>query len=169
MPEDTSVYPRERRYHPIVVSKVTGFVSHLRARHGKKLIRFGAVSAFNVILGQMLLFGAQTVLGWRPVLANVVSVIVGAVPAYLLSRYWVWEKRGRSHLVGEILPFWTLALVGFALSTAAVWYVDSRWSAPPVVINLTNLTAFGMVWLAKFVVLDRMLFKTDSVPATAGG
>lgn len=126
-----------------------------------KLVRFGAVSAFNVILGQILLFGAQVLLSWPPVVANVFSVSVGAVPAYVLSRYWVWEKRGKNHVMREVVPFWTLALIGFAVSTAAVWYVDTHWSPSPLTINLTNLTAFGVVWMAKFVVLDRVLFKTD--------
>jgi hypothetical protein len=33
------------------------------------------------------------------------------------------------------------------------------------VINLTSLAAFGFVWLAKFFVLDRVLFKPEEAPA----
>ena len=135
--------------------------SGLRARHGTKLIRFGAVSAFNVIFGQILLFMAQTVFDWAAVGSNVFSVSVGAVPAYLLSRYWVWEKRGKNHLLREVLPFWSLALLGLGLSTLAVWYVDRQWDPHPLVINLTNLVAFGVVWAGKFVILDRVLFTHD--------
>lgn len=143
--------------------------TRIHSQHGAKLLRFGAVSAFNVVVGQLMLYGAQVALGWRPVVANVVSVSVGAVPAYLLSRYWVWEKRGKNDFLGEIVPFWTLALVGFAMSTTAVWYVDAQWAAPPLVINLTNLTAFGVVWLAKFFILDRVLFRARAVPASTSG
>ena len=152
----------------MVTRTIADLASRLAATHGRKLIRFGAVSAFNVVLGQLLLYGAQVVLDWRPVVANMVTVILGAVPAYLLSRYWVWEKRDKNQLMSEIVPFWTMALIGFALSTAAVWYVDVRWAASPIVVNLTNLSAFGVVWVAKFFVLDRILFKTDPVQATAG-
>lgn len=144
-----------------MLHKIKAITFGLRERHGMKLVRFGAVSAFNVILGQILLFGAQVLLSWRPVVANVFSVSVGAVPAYVLSRYWVWEKRGKNHVMREVVPFWTLALAGFAVSTAAVWYVDTQWSPTPLTINLTNLAAFGVVWLSKFVILDRVLFKTE--------
>lgn len=137
----------------------------LRSAHSVKVIRFGAVSAFNVIFGQAILYGAQVVLHWAPVAANVFAVSLGTFPAYILSRYWVWEKRGKNRIVSEILPFWILTLVGFALSTTAVWLVDSRWDASPILINLTNLTAFGLVWLAKFFVLDRVLFKPEKAPA----
>jgi putative flippase GtrA len=148
-----------------VLPSVTSLLTRIRARHGMKLLRFGLVSAFNVVLGQILLYAAQVVMEWPPVAANVFSVIVGAVPAYILSRYWVWEKRGKNRLMREVVPFWTLAVVGFSVSTAAVWYVDGHWSSSPLIINLTNLTAFGVVWLAKFFVLDRVLFRAEEVLA----
>lgn len=142
-------------------------VARIRHKHGAKLIRFGAVSAFNVVFGQVLLFSAQVAMGLSPVPANMFSVSLGAVPAYVLSRYWVWNKRGKNRIMREVIPFWTLALLGFILSTAAVWLVDTRWDPSPVLINLTNLVAFGVVWAAKFVVLDRVLFNTDEAAAVS--
>ena len=140
-------------------------VAQIRHKQGAKLIRFGAVSAFNVVFGQALLFSAQVAFGLSPVPANVFSVSLGAVPAYILSRYWVWNKRGKNRIMREVIPFWTLALLGFILSTAAVWFVDTRWDPSPVLINLINLVAFGVVWAAKFVVLDRVLFTTEEAAA----
>jgi putative flippase GtrA len=136
-------------------------VNFIRTRVGAKLIRFGAVSAFNVVFGQSLLLAGQTVLGWPAVGSNIFAVSVSAIPAYLLSRYWVWQKRGKNHFIGEVLPFWTLALLGFGLSTAAVWFVEKQWDPHPLVINLTNLVAFGLVWVSKFFILDRVLFKHE--------
>jgi putative flippase GtrA len=132
-------------------------------RHGAKLFRFGAVSAFNVVFGQTLLFGAQTLMGWTAVASNVFSVAMSAVPAYLLSRYWVWQKRGKNHFMREVVPFWSLALLGFALSTVAIWYVERRWDPQPVFINLTNMAAFGVVWMSKYFILDRVLFKHEDL------
>lgn len=140
-------------------------ISRARAQHGAKLLRFGAVSAFNVLFGQVVLYVSQVAFHAPPVAANTISVCIGAVPAYILSRYWVWEKRGKNHLMREVVPFWALALFGFVLSTFAVWYVDNRFDATPLIVNLTNLTAFGIVWLAKFFVLDRVLFKAEEAPA----
>jgi len=150
-----------------VPTTITDSIGRIRDQHGMKLVRFGAVSAFNVLFGQVLLYGAQTVLDWPPVTSNVFSVAVGTIPAYILSRYWVWEKRGKNHFMREVLPFWILAFIGFALSTAAVWFVADRWDPDPIVINLTSLAAFGVVWAAKFVILDRILFKNEeTAPAS---
>lgn len=149
-------------------STLIAFLKDQRARNGAKLVRYGAVSAFNVIFGQVLLYGAQVALNWPPVMANTASVCVGAIPAYYLSRRWVWEMQGKNDVMREIVPFWTLTLLGFALSTAAVWFVDTRVDDPAaLIVNLTNLAAFGVVWVAKFVVLDRMVFKPEEAPAVS--
>jgi putative flippase GtrA len=135
----------------------------IASSHGPKLLRYGAVSAFNVVFGQSMLFAAQTVLEWSAVASNVFSVAMSAIPAYLLSRYWVWQKRGKNHFMREVVPFWSLALLGFALSTVAVWFVEGRWDPEPIYINLTNLAAFGVVWVSKFIILDRVLFKHEDL------
>jgi putative flippase GtrA len=140
---------------------ISRLFKRLTDQYGTKLIRFGAVSAFNVVFGQSLLYGAQTVLEWTAVGSNVFSVTVSAIPAYLLSRYWVWQKRGKNHLMKEVLPFWSLAVLGFVLSTASVWFVEQQWDPQPLFINLTNLAAFGVVWVSKFFILDKYLFRID--------
>lgn len=146
---------------------LTDSIGRIRAQHGRKLFRFGAVSAFNVVFGQILLYGAQTVLDWSAVASNIFAVAMGTIPAYILSRYWVWEKRGKNHFMREVMPFWVLTFIGFAVSTTAVWFVADRWDPAPIVINLTNLASFGVVWLAKFVILDRILFKSEETAPAA--
>ncbi len=142
---------------------IIDFITRLQQQHGAKLIRFGAVSAFNVVFGQSLLYGAQTILQWSGVASNVFSVTVSAVPAYLLSRYWVWQKRGKNHFMKEVVPFWSLAFLGLAFSTVAVWFVERQWDPHPLVINFTNLVAFGVVWVTKFIILDRILFRHEEL------
>lgn len=149
-------------YDAGVSGSLVNVVRGLHERHGRKLLRFGAVSAVNVVVTQSLLFGALTVLAWSGVASNIFAVTVSAVPAYLLSRYWVWQKRGRNHVFKEVIPFWSLAVLGLLLSTAAVWYVETNWDPHPLVINVTNLAAFGVIWVTKFLILDRLLFKADA-------
>lgn len=146
-----------------MIPQVSGRLRLIRERQGAKLIRYGAASAFNVVLGQALLYGAQTILDWSAVPANVFAVCVGTIPSYLVARYWVWQKRDRSHVFKEVVPFWILTLAGFALSTLAVWFVEATWAPHPIAINLTNLGAYGVVWVAKFFVLDRVLFSGEQL------
>ena len=133
-------------------------VARLWRDYGQKLIRFAGVSVVNVFTGQTLLYLCYARLGWPGMLANVVAVAAGSVPAYLLSRHYVWEREKGDHKVGaEILPFWGLAFVGLVLSTALVGVVDS-FSAHTLAVQGANAAAFGALWIVRFVVLEHLLW-----------
>lgn len=136
-------------------------------RYGKKIGRFLIVSAFNVVFGQSLLILAHSGIGWSFAASNVAAVAISACPAYVLARYWVWEKRSRNHLVKEVLPFWGLAFFGLIVSTVAA-AIANRYTDAQLVLNVVNLASFGTIWVFKFFILDRFMFgKHHHVPAPA--
>ncbi|MCU0311500.1 MAG: GtrA family protein [Acidimicrobiales bacterium] len=115
--------------------------------------RYVMVSVVNVVIGAGLLFVLQR---WmRPTFANIVSVGIGAVPAFYMSRAWVWGKRGRSHLKKEILPFWIFTFSGLVMSTAVIAYVDDHTSNR-VAILAAQLATFGVLWVLRFFLLDKL-------------
>ncbi len=64
-----------------------------------------------------------------------------------------------------MVPFWGLTFAGLILSTLFV-AIASQWSDSTVVVSLANLAGFGVLWVAKFVILDAVLFNTHT-PAEA--
>ncbi len=128
------------------------------AATGAKYLR---VSAFNVVFGQSLLAFTNAVLGWSATASNVFAVCVSAIPAYFLSRYWVWQKSGKNHFWKEVVPFWALALAGLLLSTWAVGRVEGYYPDLTPVVMFTNFSAFGVIWVGKFFILDKILFKDE--------
>jgi hypothetical protein len=56
--------------------------------------------------------------------------------------------------------------VGLALSTAMVSWLATVWDSP-LVANIGNIAGFGALWVAKFFVLDRLMFRTLADPAAA--
>ena len=129
----------------------------LSGRYGKKARRFLVVSAFNVVFGQSLLVLTYSWLGWSFAVSNFAAVAVSAGPAYVLTRYWVWEKWSKNHLVKEVLPFWGLAFFGLIVSTVAAGIANAYTDAQ-VVLNLVNLASFGLIWVSKFFIFDRFMF-----------
>ena len=126
--------------------------------YGQKLIRFAGVSVVNVLTGQTLLVILYGRVGWPGVAANAVAVLIGSIPAYLLSRHYVWKREKGDHNFGaEILPFWGLAFVGLVLSTALVGIVDS-FSDRTLAVQGANAAAFGSLWIVRFVVLEHLLW-----------
>ena len=142
-----------------------------------KALRYVTVSLFGTVTTQILLWFTHGKLGWSGVAANIFSVTVTSVPAYFLSRYWIWGKNDKNRFWGEVVPFWGLAVAGLILSTLFVAVaglilstlfvaVASHWSDSTIVVSLANLAGFGVLWVAKFLILDEVLFKTHT-PAEA--
>ncbi len=132
-------------------------VAHLRSDLGRKAVKYSMVSVVGVAITQVVIIVTHGLLGWPGTVSNVVAVTVSAIPAYILSRYWVWGKNDRNRLWGEIMPFWGMALAGLLLSTLFVAIVDN-WTTSTLAVSAANLSAFGLLWVAKFVLLDRVLF-----------
>lgn len=116
-------------------------------------LRYVFVSVVNVVVGGGLLVVFQR---WmRPTFANLVAVAASAVPAYYMNRIWVWGKRGRSHLRKEAMPFWAFTIAGLVISTLAIAYADNH-TRNRYLILLVQLVSFGVLWVVRFFLLDRL-------------
>ncbi len=128
-----------------------------RTQFQRKPVRYSLVSVVAVLAAQTTLLVCTVVLDMRPVPANIVAVAVGSIPSYLLNRIWVWGRRGNHSFTREVLPFWVMALLGLVFSTLLV-HVASLWSDAALATNAANLTAFGSLWVIKYLVLDSVMF-----------
>lgn len=138
-----------------------------RTPGGQKAFRYMVVSAVSVGVSQVALFSAYAGLQWTARSSNMLACLVGGVPSYWLNRTWTWGKSGRSHLLKEVAPFWALAFLGLAFSTWAADAAES-WARDltdtrllqALVINLTVIAAFGVLWIVKFFLFNKVLFVT---------
>jgi putative flippase GtrA/glycosyltransferase involved in cell wall biosynthesis len=136
----------------------------------RKLIRYATVSAISsavslTVLGVLVATGAVSP-GW----ANVIAIAVGTVPSFELNRRWVWGKGGRRSLWAEIGPFCALSFAGLGLSTATV-SLAAAWAGRAglgaagrtLAAEAANVAAFGSLWIAQYMILDRVLFRAAVV------
>lgn len=130
-----------------------------RSHSAQKVFRYGMVSAVGVVVAQVLLTILYKFLGMNPTFANIVAVSISALPCYVLSKQWVWGKSGKSHLLKEVVPFWAFAFFGLLLSTLLVHFVKQHTDSL-VWINGASLSGFGVLWVARFFVLDRLIWRT---------
>jgi putative flippase GtrA len=136
---------------------VAAIVDFTRSHHGRRAIKYSMVSVVAVGCSQVILVLCSALLGWSPVVSNVTAVTVSSVPSYLLNRAWVWGRTGSHDVLREVVPFWIFAFVGLGFSTLLV-HLASNWSEATIVTSIANLTAFGVLWVAKYLVLDQLLF-----------
>ena len=130
-----------------------------------KLIRYSMTSVVGVVLGQSLLQFFLQIIDWSAVPSNVAATAISTGPVYLINRYWVWKKKSGNSLRREVMPFWGMSFLGLSFSTLFVFLVENRTESP-LAISVANLAGFGVVWIAKFFVLDKFLFAPDQVPET---
>ena len=137
----------------------------------QRMTRCLVVSVGTTLLSAAILVALAVGAGVPAGPANAIAVVCGIVPSYLANRRWVWRRAGRGDFRREVVPFWTLALAGLALSTLAVSAVASAvaaWSAPAraIALPVANLSVFGALWLVQFFVLDKVLFAPTGPNAT---
>jgi putative flippase GtrA len=124
------------------------------------------VSVITTVISVTILAAATAGLGVAAWLANITATSVATVPSYHLNRRWTWGKRDASDLWREVAPFWALSFAGLVLSTIAVALTDSwthgtQFGSPVLhtaVLLGAHLSGFGLLWVAQFVLLDRILF-----------
>ncbi len=141
-----------------------------RSDDGRRLVKYSLVSVVSVAVSQAVLAFCYVVLDQSGSTSNIIGVTVGAVPSYLLNRYWAWQKRGRNHFWKEVVPYWSLALLGLIASTLAVRFADETWGTA-LAVNAASLGAFGVLWVGKFVIFNKILFahRPEDLPPALDG
>jgi len=139
-----------------------------------QLLRYAAVSGVATVTSLTVLGVLVATRTLSPGWANLVATAVGTVPSFELNRRWVWGRSGQPAFATEVLPFLTLSAAGLGLSTITV-VLTGRWAeaaalAPAtrtLAVQAANLFGFGVVWLAQFFILDRLLFGRHGAEADA--
>jgi putative flippase GtrA len=142
------------------------------------MFRYTVVSVIAVGVTFVVLGITVGLLKWPAFWANITATTIATIPSYELNRKWAWGKHGKSHLWKEVVPFWALSFVGLAFSTWAAVLAESFskhhhlahfWHT--VVIQGAVIAAFGILWIGKFIIFNKVLFvhhPQDLEPALDG-
>jgi putative flippase GtrA len=151
---------------PPVQTTPQGALKFFRTESGKRWLMFGTVSGVAIATAWMTTIVARTVFDQSLLSSQIWSVAISTIPAFLLSRYWVWAKDGRVSMRREVLPFWVLSIIQFFISTAVVTVADgwikrsfSSDSAQTAALLVLSLGIYGVMWFGKFFFLNNLLFR----------
>jgi putative flippase GtrA len=141
---------------------------------GLKIIKYTMVSVISALTSLVILtivFGVLRL--WGEVASTLFANILAGIPSYYLNRMWVWKKSGRSHIWREIVPFWVMSISGilFALYTASLAHNFANTHhlqhlARTALVVGANIAAFGILWILKFLILNRLF--TEIADAEVG-
>ena len=143
-----------------VLDRVTG-------GRGALALKYSMVSVIGVTITQTLLVLFVGIMDRDPTWSNVTAVMICAVPVFMLNKRWVWSHDGKVSFRREILPFWVFTAAGLALSTGLVALAHSV-SDSTLLVMIASVGGFGLLWVAKFLFLDQVMFGHSEVEEVLG-
>lgn len=139
-------------------------LAHAKSPSGRKQLRYAGVSAVFVPVGQVLVQLVYWLSDWSKPMSILVSAAILTVPNYFANKIFVWRDTSRDRLRTQITVFWVAAMLGtgFAMGLAAIAEVftkDASDLAQAVWLFAAQLGGYGMVWVGRYLFLDRFIFK----------
>ena len=140
-------------------------IAHAKSDEGRKQIRYAAVSVVFVPLGQIMVQILRWVFEVKEYWAVLIGACVLTVPNYLANKYVVWRDKSTDNRGTEVTVFWAAAVLGTSFAMGFVW-LAGKWVpeengklAHAFAIFAAQLLGYGIVWVARYVFLDRWIFK----------
>ena len=148
-------------------------LAHAKSPEGRKQLRYADVSVVFVPLGQILiqLLGALVFTSTTPagvketnwVAASIASAAILTIPNFFANKMLVWKNTSRDNLRTQVIVFWIAAMLGVSFATGLPfivdWMIESHGWIEKVAVFFAQLAGFGIVWLGRYVILDRWIFK----------
>lgn len=146
----------------------------LHRRITRTLAKFAAGSVMATVVSEVVLLSALGTHLTGPKVAAVCAWAAGAIFNYTVSRRWAWGLRGRSDLLREVLPYWTMSIVALVASTITT-DLSHRYAATlfgghalqTAFVGFVYLGTYGVLFIVKFCLYHFVLWGNRSQqPAT---
>lgn len=130
-----------------------------------KLLRYALTSGVSTGISEvtLLLLYASGFLGASG--SSIVANLAGTVPSYLLSRYWIWPEADRSGAARQVGLYWVTSAVSLIVSTAgtslAAAHAPAGHTQHVVVVGVAYVGTYALLWVAKYLVYQRIIFRSD--------
>jgi len=140
-----------------------------RSRLARLFTRFAAGTVVSTACSQLTLVLLFGVLDASAAVSGAVAFVAGAIPNFLIHRFWTWRRSGPVGMRRELVPYLAVitfsGLVAVGITTAVDRLLDGaiadhalRTAVIAVVYGLSYLPVFVL----KFALLDRLVFGAES-------
>jgi putative flippase GtrA len=141
----------------------SGLIAYGRTEDARKKLRYAGVSALFLPVSQILL---QILGAWLDdyTAASLLAAAIATVPNFFANKHVVWRVTSRENLRSQMLVFWVTVMLGVSLATLLTHLVEHATAGQTRFIGgsavlAAQLLGYGMVWVCRFLILDRWLFK----------
>jgi len=157
------------RYDASVKFSPSALLAHAKSDDGRKQLRYAAVSVVFVPVGQVMIqILAATVFKGDEnnfTYASITSAAILTFPNFFANKYLVWKSTSKDNLRTQVVVFWVAAMLGVSAATGLTWLVEQQVHGKvsglveAIAVFFAQLLGFGIVWVGRYLILDRWLFK----------
>ena len=131
--------------------------------HLRRLWRYAATSVVATAVSEATIVVVYATGMLSASRAAVVASLAGAVPSYVMSRHWIWPESDRRHAGRQVTAYIAIAVASLAISSVltglAAAHVPGGRAAHDAVVAATYLGTYGLLWVGKFGLYQRVLFR----------
>ncbi len=151
----------------------SGRIRYAHTEEAHKKLRYAAVSVVFVPIGQILI----QILGlWlhNYTAASLLQAAILVVPNFFANKHFVWRVTSGEKLRSQVLVFWAVVMLGVTLATLFTHLVENAMADRTTLVRgaavlVAQLLGLGIVWVGRFLILDRWLFElAGDTPKHAG-
>ncbi|GLZ43240.1 GtrA family protein [Actinokineospora sp. NBRC 105648] len=136
---------------------------HGRSGVKTRFSRYTVASLVATGISQLVLFALYGWGGLGAMTASAIAFAVGAVPHFVMIRWWAWGQRGMPRLSRQVVGYLVVTVLGgvvsVLLTTGADWLIGpllTDRATRTLVLNVTYILSGLPVFVAKYAFLDRV-------------
>lgn len=147
----------------------SGLLEHAKSDEGRKQLRYAGVALVFVPLGQVLIQLIALFLHNRRgdanfTAASIISAAILTLPNFFANKRFVWRNTSKDNLRTQVVVFWVAAMLGVTLATIFTALIEHATRnqdhlLQAICVFFAQCLGFGLVWVGRYLILDRWLFK----------
>ncbi len=132
-----------------------------RARSWRWL-RYLLTSGLSTVISEVALVALYAAGVTGATMAAVLATLVGTIPSYLISRYWIWPEADRRGVGRQMALYWLTTAASLVVSSLATGAAAAHAPAGRELHVLVAGTAYAgtylVLWVAKYLIYQRLVF-----------
>jgi putative flippase GtrA len=142
-----------------------------------RLLRFLLASVLATLTSAVVFPLVYRGLDGSPTVASFAAFGAGTAVSFTIARFYAWNRRDRRRLGRDAVAYLLVASVVGTLAAVVTTYADGRAeraglsaTEKTVVVEAAYLGTFAVMFLVKFAILDRIVFRARNMQhANSGG
>ena len=141
----------------------SSLIAYVGAEETRKKLRYAGVSVVFVPIGQGLIQVLGILLDDYTAALLLATAII-AFPLFFANKHFVWRITSAENMRTQMVVFWVTAMLGLSVAAMFTYFAENMVVGQTALVRgavvlIAQLLGIAIVWVARFLILDRWLFK----------